>query len=261
MADPSFVTYGGLIASTLSAIAAYLAIRQTVVQRKESIRPQLLINDVDLHMVSMNEHHFSAMPLARISIDDIKPELINSGLGTALNVKLAWEYPSEEKLSSMSKVFDLKYEVRKTTNNRSLKISGGGITIDYILENYYSHNYLLPINIEKKPTKTILPPVFLVILLNELNSLRIMNGEIPSIVVGPSLKITFSDAKGKEFSISYSSQYHLREYGDQPYANTYRGSLMFQVSKNSKTAQIQQRIRKSYATFMDEHYFNKNSNL
>ncbi|EPJ7773818.1 hypothetical protein OY491_003694, partial [Enterobacter hormaechei] len=117
MADPSFVTYGGLIASTLSAIAAYLAIRQTVVQRKESIRPQLLINDLDLHMVSMNEHHFSAMPLARISKDDIQPELINSGLGTALNVKLLWEYPAEEKLSSMSKLFDLKYEARKTANN------------------------------------------------------------------------------------------------------------------------------------------------
>ena len=258
MADISFVTYGGLIASTLSAIAAYLAIRQTVVQRKESIRPQLLINDLDLLTVSMNEHHYSAMPLARIPIDDIKPELVNSGLGTAINVKLFWEYPTEEKLNSISKILDLKYEIRKNSNNKSIKISGGGITIPYSLDNYYSHNYLLPINIEKKPIRTILPPVFLIILLNELNSLRIMNGEIPTIVDGPSLKITFSDAKGKKFSISYSSQYHLREYGEQPYENTYRGALMFQVSKNSKTAQIQQRIRKSYADFIDEHDFNKN---
>ncbi|HAS0880320.1 TPA: hypothetical protein I3321_000705 [Enterobacter roggenkampii] len=261
MADPSFVTYGGLIASTLSAIAAYLAIRQTVVQRKESIRPQLLITDLDLYKVSMNESHYSAMPLSRISIDDIQPELINSGLGTAINVKLLWEYPAEKKLISMAKLFDLKYEIENKSNSKSLKIHGGGMINDYLLDNHYLHNYILPINIEKKPTKTILPPVFLVILLNELNSLRIMNGEIPIIVDGPSLEITFSDLKGKKFSINYSSQYHLRDYGNLPYENTYRGSLMFQVSNNSKTAQILKRIRKSYTAFMDEYYFNKNSNL
>ncbi|MGK0735782.1 hypothetical protein ACSFCT_03165 [Yokenella regensburgei] len=261
MADPTFITYGGLIASTFSAIAAYLAIRQTVIQRKESIRPQLLMNDLNLHLVSMNENHYSALPLARINPEDIKPEIINSGLGTAINVNLLWEYPVEEKLNSISKTFELKFELNKNSTNKKLKITGGGLTQEYFTENIYSHNYLLPINIEKKPTKTILPSVFLVILLNELNSIHIKNGEMPQFIDGPSVKITFSDAKGKNFSINYSSQYHLQEHGYQPYANTYRGSLMFQVSKKGRTAQALQRIRKSYVEFMNEHDFNRNNQL
>lgn len=258
MADPTFITYGGLIASVFSAIAAYLAIRQTVVQRKESIRPQLLISDLDLSLASMNEYHYSAMPLARMDLSDIQPELVNSGLGTAINVELSWEYRAEEKLESMSKIFDLKFSSRISPTNKSLTIIGGGLLKEFFIYNTYPHNYILPINIEKKPTKTTIPPVYLIILLNELNSLRILNDEIPSCVDGPSLNISFSDANGKHFSISYSSQYQLHEYGNQPYANTYRGSLKFHVSKRDKTTQVLQRIRKSYIDFMDEHYFNKN---
>jgi len=257
MADPTFVTYGGLISSVFSAIAAYLAIRQTVVQRKESIRPQLLITDLDLSLASMNEYHYSAMPLARMNLDDIQPELVNSGLGTAINVELSWEYRAEEKLELLSKIFDLKFVSRRSPSNKSLTIIGGGFRQEHYIQNTYTHNYILPINIEKKPTKTIIPPVFLIILLNELNSLRILNDEIPSCVDGPSLNISFSDANGKHFSISYSSQYQLHEYGNQPYANTYRGSLIFHVSKRDKTTQVLQRICKSYLDFMDQHDFNK----
>ncbi|MBJ9129958.1 hypothetical protein [Citrobacter freundii] len=257
MADPTWIGYGGLVASALSAIAAYLAIRQTIVQRKESIRPQLLINDLDLYRISMNENSYTAMPLSGMDIESIKPDLINSGLGTALNIEIVWEYPIKEKLESFLESLHVTFESKKLPANTLFKINGGGIILRFDMYKNYSHSYLLPINTVKEPTKIILPPLILTLLLNELNLLRNLNGEVPSIIDGPSLNILFSDVNGKKYSINYLSQFHLREHGAKPYENTYSGSLMFQVSKRSKTAQILQRIRKSYAEFMEEHNHNK----
>ncbi len=49
MVEPSWVGLGGLAASILSALAAYLAIRQTMLQRKASLKPQLIINNLEIN--------------------------------------------------------------------------------------------------------------------------------------------------------------------------------------------------------------------
>lgn len=258
MSDTSWIGYGGLVASALSAIAAYLAIRQTIVQRKESIRPQLLVSDLNLDRITMNEYHYTAMPLARIDAESIKPDIINSGLGTAINIEVTWDYPITEKLKLFTKSSLISFESKIQPTNTTYKINGGGIIISFSIYNTYPCNYILPINIEKKPTKIILPPLILYIMMNSLNLSRVKTGEVPSIIDGPELNITFSDAKGRKYSINYSSQFHLHEHGAIPYENTYNGTLKFQVTKHNKTAQSLQRIRKSYVNFMNEHDFNKN---
>ena len=43
MADPTWLGLGGLVASTLSALAAYLAIRQNIIQRRISNKVQITV--------------------------------------------------------------------------------------------------------------------------------------------------------------------------------------------------------------------------
>lgn len=46
MADPAWVGVGGLVASTLSAFAAYLAIRQNIIQRRIANKVQITLKGV-----------------------------------------------------------------------------------------------------------------------------------------------------------------------------------------------------------------------
>ncbi|MEF3670303.1 hypothetical protein V4S90_24925, partial [Citrobacter freundii] len=93
MVEPSWVGLGGLAASILSALAAYLAIRQTMLQRKASLKQQLIINNLEIKDNLLSKNNFTSKPFEKTSIDDLHPTLVNAGSGAALNVTTEWSYP------------------------------------------------------------------------------------------------------------------------------------------------------------------------
>ena len=83
MADPAWLGYGGLTASALSAIAAYLAIRQTVIQRKLSNKVQIITKDVKIKIDKtkiVNKGVFDAIS----KNNNPTLPILNVGLGPAL---------------------------------------------------------------------------------------------------------------------------------------------------------------------------------
>ena len=95
-------------------------------------------------------------------------------------------------------------------------------------------------------------------ILNEVNFTMLIDGVINNKIPGPSLKISYHDVEGNEYSIKYKSNFIVNEITPNMYSNNYTGTLCFEVITQSKTPHVLERVRRSYADFMIEHDFNKN---
>ncbi|EII7222784.1 hypothetical protein LHS23_004552, partial [Salmonella enterica subsp. enterica serovar Paratyphi B] len=51
MAAESWVTIGGFIATTASAVAAFFAVKQTMLQRTISTKPQIIVNNEEVKTI------------------------------------------------------------------------------------------------------------------------------------------------------------------------------------------------------------------
>ncbi|EIU5794255.1 hypothetical protein ACU0J3_20660 [Salmonella sp. UPMP 2912] len=265
MADSSWVDVGSFLASACSAVAAYLAIRQTINQRKISIKPQLIINDVEIRENKLSKNNYTSRPLENVGTSLLGPTIINAGLGSALNVRVEWDYPLEEKLfwlkkniNRISKNFNIFYTVTKGSNSEIYDITGGNTTVIFKTILHDSFNYILPLSIEKKTERIKIPVLIMNTILNEVNFIMLTDGRINKKISGPSLKISYRDVEGNEYSIKYESSFIVSEVIPNLYSNNYIGTLCFEVINQSRTPHVLQRIRKSYADFISEHDFNKN---
>ncbi|EBQ7297132.1 hypothetical protein FWL64_10430, partial [Salmonella enterica] len=59
MAAESWVTIGGFFATTASAIAAFFAVKQTMLQRTISTKPQLIINNQEVKAIHSLSNTFA----------------------------------------------------------------------------------------------------------------------------------------------------------------------------------------------------------
>ena len=268
MVEPSWVGLGGLAASILSALAAYLAIRQTMLQRKASLKPQLIINNLEIKDNLLSKNNFTSKPFEKTSIDDLHPTLVNAGSGAALNVTTEWSYPQSQKLSWLinklqviNQSKSLEYKVIDFRNITAYRVDGGLENVIYPQRGNEQINYILPLNVEKGPKKITIPPLILCILLNETNFRMLINSKLDKRIEGPSLRITYYDVEGKRFEINYITNYIVKEVSFTATTNTYSGTLSFEVIKNNRTSRVLKRIRKSYADYMEEHDYNKTKQL
>ncbi|HID5461647.1 TPA: hypothetical protein ACXEQN_005400, partial [Klebsiella pneumoniae] len=91
MADPTWLGLGGLVASTLSALAAYLAIRQNIIQRRISNKVQITVKGVEINLA--RRKIINSIDLTSNSDEfTMKPFIINIGLGPALNFVYSWDF-------------------------------------------------------------------------------------------------------------------------------------------------------------------------
>ncbi|HCC5812138.1 TPA: hypothetical protein M5847_003431, partial [Citrobacter freundii] len=164
MVEPSWVGLGGLAASILSALAAYLAIRQTMLQRKASLKPQLIINNLEIKDNLLSKNNFTSKPFEKTSIDDLHPTLVNAGSGAALNVTTEWSYPQSQKLSWLinklqviNQSKSLEYKVIDFRNITAYRVDGGLENVIYPQRGNEQINYILPLNVEKGPKKITIP--------------------------------------------------------------------------------------------------------
>lgn len=260
MAEPSWIGIGGFIASACSALAAYLAIRQTINQRKTSIKPQLILNNFEIKLNKLSKNNYTARPFEEVDNSELGPAIINAGLGSALNIKIEWSYPQLEKLNwlkenlnKINNAFSITISSSHGIDKSHFNISGGGYTVIWTQENIHSMNYILPLNITKKPVIANMPLLILNTMLNETNFLALINGILDKDVQGPSLKMTYYDVEGTKFSIKYNSKLIVKEISPHLYHNNYSGTVLFDVVDQSMTRQVLQRIRKSYARFIKEN--------
>ena len=95
-------------------------------------------------------------------------------------------------------------------------------------------------------------------MINKLKFLYLLNGEKAINVDGPILKFSYSDIDSNRHEVCYKSKAIFNKI-DIMSNNVKIGYILeFHVVHNSRTRDVLQKLRKSYADFIDEHDFNKN---
>lgn len=86
-----WIALGGLIASFFSAIAAFLAIRQTIIQRLISVKPQLIIKETKLITDKIKSFGTTLNIMGDLK-NTFQVDVLNIGLGVAMKIKYQWVF-------------------------------------------------------------------------------------------------------------------------------------------------------------------------
>lgn len=268
MAEPAWLGYGGLAASALSAIAAYLAIRQTVIQRKISNKAQIITKDVKIKIDKINidksktVNNFAFNALSNQQTPTLP--ILNVGLGPALKFKYQWifDYERNFKLNGFKKL-DSEYDYQAKEYNSAIRANEYCYQIDrkdysyisilgynkskwyYQQEKYSDVVYILPWSVNKEEVNLTIPPLIPMLLSNYFFNETASHDEWPDTIAGPDLIIEYEEISGTIKKEIFASKYKFNELTLRRDTIEATFSLIFSPSL-SWTALVIQRLRKRY---------------
>lgn len=253
-----------------SAVAAFYAVKQTIKQRKIETTPQLVIKNVQLETFEIEKKHYNINPISVQQLIDNKLEIINVGSGVALNVTLKIEYDIvktlqffSEKMSAIRDKSNFNFNIKSNNANKEIdiEIDNGAIENNprsKRLCNIHNTGYIPPFKNSKETILFHFPDFYHEVMINKLKFLYLLNGEKAINVDGPILKFSYSDIDSNRHEVCYKSKAIFNKI-DIMSNNVKIGYILeFHVVHNSRTRDVLQKLRKSYADFIDEHDFNKN---
>ncbi|MDH0063196.1 hypothetical protein [Leclercia adecarboxylata] len=273
MTIDKWIAIGGLLTSFFSAVAAFLAIRQTIIQRLTSIKPQLIIKETTFTTEKAPPSQ-PALEIMGKERHEFFISVINIGLGAALKLKYQWkfDYTSLLKKLNMIDIGDLSFidrnEILDMINAPNYHYeSGKGENFNFInilgyeSQKYFKHKikpyeleYILPHNIDNKEQKIIMPDLIILLKINEAlaNSTSIKDFSTP--LDGPKLFISYEDISGKKKSHYYDSVFRMERFTIREGMLQLEVSLEF-MSSLTKTQRILKKLRKGYAEFVESIKF------
>ncbi|HHU0616701.1 hypothetical protein K1J48_22125 [Enterobacter hormaechei] len=269
MADPAWLGYGGLTASALSAIAAYLAIRQTVIQRKLSNKVQIITKDVKIKIDKtkiVNKGVFDAIS----KNNNPTLPILNVGLGPALKFKYQWIFNYEKHflLNKIKKLddehtFDTKgYKAAMMANEYCYQLDKQGHTYISLLgfgqSKWYSHEeqysdvvYILPWSVNKEEVNLHIPTLIPTLLSNYLLDKISLHENMLTQIDGPVLLIEYEEISGTTKKEFFSTEYRINRFSIR--GDTVEATFNLTFSHGlSWTALLLQRIRKRYVTWKNK---------
>ncbi|MEB5889761.1 hypothetical protein [Enterobacter roggenkampii] len=278
MAAESWVTIGGFFATTASAIAAFFAVKQTMLQRTISTKPQIIINNQEVKAIHSLDSTFALKIEENDFYFDIPIIIKNVGLGTALNIKYSWSFdyqkhikkcgfkeisedpvfsPIKIRLDEWDKHYyfsndeSSSYESYKFIKNKKLNHYG-------IKKEHRELEYIMPVTQESSPSKIEFPTLIMLLLTEYLYSSRELDGTIFDELDAGQLHIRYEDISGNRKEILFNCTIQLMSYQSKS-ENGPRSTFRIEFSRIHSGSRLGlQRIRKSYVDFINEHDYNKN---
>ncbi|EMX9180107.1 hypothetical protein AAH354_002569 [Citrobacter sedlakii] len=278
MAAESWVTIGGFIATTASAVAAFFAVKQTMLQRTISTKPQLIINSQEVKTLHTSDSVFRLKLENKDYFYDIPIIIKNVGLGTALNIKYNWnfDYKNIAKRSEIieinqNQMYSLLKKLSQTGERYFEAFDDKESNVVYfqfyrygklnhygIKREHKELEYIMPITQESSPSKIKFPSLILLLLSEMSHSETASHDAFFDIMDAGQLSIKYEDISGNKITISFRCTLQLIRFQSK----TENGpSSTFRIEFNrihSESRSGLQRLRKSYVNFMNEYDFNKN---
>lgn len=279
MASENWITIGGFIATTASAVAAFFAVKQTMLQRIISTKPQIIINNKEVKTVLTNKNSFALSIENPELYYNIPISIMNVGLGTALNINYRWSFDykkfielcgfrhinDDPMISSIKKMFNDggKYfysTEEKDSNFEYFKlIKDGKFNIYSIAKVNNELEYIMPVNQEKSPSILLFPSLILLALAESKNSNNTFaDSFFFDILDAGKLIINYQDISGNNITINYKCTLQTTGFKSN---SEYGAELTFKIGFHrihSRSMPRLERLRKSYTDFIDEYDFNKN---
>lgn len=276
MAAESWVTVGVFIATTASAIAAFFAVKQTMLQRVILTKPQIIISNQEVNLLHCSASRFR-FKLADSNLYYYIPVSIkNVGLGTALNIKYTWSFDYKKTIDlcdfieidedPMISILHKKYEsgdkyVHISNENDSKYmyfkfISYGRFEIYGLKKEHNELEYVMPIAQEKSDSKIEFPSLILLLLAESAYSKTVSEDAMFDAMNAGQLTILYEDISGNKIKIKFDCNIQWIKFQgstENGPCSTYR--IIFQ-RVYTETMPGLNRLRKSYAKFMSSHYIN-----
>ncbi|BBV49931.1 MULTISPECIES: hypothetical protein [Citrobacter] len=250
-----------------SAVAAFLAVKQTIKQRKIAVTPQLVINDYQVRSREIYDDSFNLFPGSAEYFSEHKPEIINAGSGVALNVSVTIEFDFLSRMTffssnqyKLNEKYSFEFEDHSSIKDHKVQIliTGSQTNILKEADTVINLGYITPYKNNSTTTKLKLSPFYFDVLLNEILFTYKLNNGLAKPIDGPLFKLKYNDIDGNKYEINYKSRLVVHNATQKLNRVSFRCLLEFETSHSSWTERRLQRIRKSYADFMNEHDFNKN---
>lgn len=278
MSDPNWVGYGSLAASSLSALAAYLAIQQTIKQRRISNKVQLITKKQSF-TICLGDLS-TPLPLNSPSEEfDIAVSVINAGLGPAIKLEYEWVFDYDKNFSNINiskfssadissnygdrvnnKNFCYTHNNYKRDNERIITIYGFGQVFPYIQKNKNNdESYILPYSIDKKETTLPFPKLILLILIQSMLNKSSDFDKMFDQIIGPELIIRYEEVTGVKKEIILKTFIKLENICGSS-GKSYK-DLNFSLTCSHPytwTALAREKLRKWYANIKNKIFFSNN---
>lgn len=261
------------IAAMISAFLAACGIYQAIMQRRSMYRPQIIPQNFHFKGKCTLKNNFELDIIIGNIYNERKVNVINPGLGAAVNVEYKWSFNHQEfavhlqqRLSRLNPV-DGPDDPSRFLFNHHFEESDDDLI-------FYSRNTIklmphvinkksefiqcfLPYSVEKTGTELKYQTLSLVFLMNDL--MLNLKEQVPIYKVnGPKLEIKYQDIGGKHIVDIFETEVTLVESTTFKGLIDYQASFAFKKVKKRWTTAVLQRFRKSYVNFINEHDFNKN---
>lgn len=174
MTIDQLVATGASIGACMSAIAAFLTVRQVSKQREASYRPELVISRT-VFECGLNTASSKSIPdnwmkkdIDQKDIDFLQSftvPLRNVGLGAAKEVSVKWSFPIEELVANVNKLaqesltpayFEYKNEILSLKSD-----SLGASTSMWMNQQKATIDFVLPAPIDQTPVELVIPRAFI----------------------------------------------------------------------------------------------------
>ncbi|MEG6331984.1 hypothetical protein UXP80_07335 [Enterobacter hormaechei] len=239
MATDSWVTIGGFVASTCSAIAAFFAVKQSVLQRTISIKPELIIKDIELKTIYIDKSIFPCKSFDLKAEYDIDIPVLNIGLGTALNIKYQWVFDYNKNIESCGFVKLENHPIYSKTipdnfrkgvyyedNNENQYLNydffNNGFMKPYSIPKINKEiEYIMPVTQDPKTVNLKLPTLIPILLITEADQTDSLTDIMLEPIKGGKLRIAFEDISGNrmnsqlDFTIRMISFQSTGEHGPE----------------------------------------------
>ncbi|EPB1814073.1 hypothetical protein ACRBYQ_003510 [Escherichia coli] len=279
MATENWITIGGFIATTASAVAAFFAVKQTMLQRIISTKPQIIIKNKEVKTVLTTNNSFALSIENPESYYNIPVSIMNVGLGTALNINYRWLFDynkfiescgftrinNDPMISLIRKMFNdggrYFYSIEEKDSNYTYfkLIKNGKFNVYSIAKVNSELEYIMPVNQEKSPSIILFPSLILLALAESKNSNNTFaDSFFFDVMDAGKLIINYQDISGNNITINYKCTLQTTGFKSN---SEYGAGLTFKIGFHrihSRSMPRLERIRKSYADFIDQYDFNKN---
>lgn len=278
MAAESWVTIGGFIATTASAVAAFFAVKQTMLQRTISTKPQIIVNNEEVKTIYSPNSTFALIIEDPDFYYDIPILIKNVGLGTALNIKYNWSFDyqkhiklcgfkeiKEDPVFTPAKIQSKDWDKCYHFENKNRSIYKYFKFIRHNKFNHYSikkeHSeleYIMPVTQENSPSTIEFPSLILLLLADIAYSSTTSDGAMFDVMDAGLLQIEYEDISGNKIKVKFNCSVQLIRFQSKT-ENGPRSTFRIEFNRIHSGSKLGlQRIRKSYADFINEHDYNKN---
>lgn len=255
------------LAATASAIAAIFAIKQSIIQRRMSYKPQFFIEEFHDTFYGRNTPVFEDNIKSNGDRENYELELVNVGNGVAQNISYKWVYDYHSEMLNVYKAFlklkdflsknnidkspyTFSYKIEKTEGKELISFRRNNKDVSYPtkLEDYI--NYVIPKNQSGAPVTIKASQINTNIIYNLIN-FKNNTGEDINSLHGPQVVIKYQDAGGAFITDRFESEFVICDTEYKNNQSVYRIMIKFNRVDSRWTMRLLQRIRRGYENWLD----------